>query len=273
MANARRRALQLARTIAADFGRHKLMTYSAALAFQALLALVPLTMLGLAILAAVGEADVWRESIAPHIEGRFTAPVFEAIDYSVERLLESEPVGLIVFSFIFALWYLTLSVRAVVEALNAIHDVKDTRSFVRRLMKALALALAVAVCLAGTGLVLTVAPAISGGLVDTLLSVARWVVAPLLLALAVGLLMRYAPAERPEKRWASAGSLLVIGAWIVASLLFRWYATAFADFKSPIGTLTAFLVLTAYVFTSAAIFLVGAQLDELLRLENKRSRR
>jgi hypothetical protein len=36
-------------------------------------------------------------------------------------------------------------------------------------------------------------------------------------------------------------------------------------FKTAIGSLTVFLVLTAYVFTSAAIFLVGVQLDELLR--------
>jgi hypothetical protein len=38
-----------------------------------------------------------------------------------------------------------------------------------------------------------------------------------------------------------------------------------ANFKTAIGSLTVFLVLTAYVFTSAAIFLVGVQLDELLR--------
>jgi hypothetical protein len=34
---------------------------------------------------------------------------------------------------------------------------------------------------------------------------------------------------------------------------------------SPIGTLTTPLVLTRYVFVSAAVFLAGAQLDELLR--------
>jgi membrane protein len=272
VAKARLRALELARTIAADFGRHRLMTYSAALAFQALLALVPLTMLGLGILAAAGESEVWRESIAPHIEGRVTEPVFAAIDFSVERLLESESVGLIAFSFVFALWYLTLSVRAVVEALNAIHDVNDHRPFVRRLVITVGLAVAVGACVVATVLVLAFAPAISGGALDTLFSVGRWIVAALLLALAVGLLMRYAPAERPEKRWASAGSLLVIGVWIVASFLFRFYAASLADFTSPIGTLTAFLVLTAYVFTTAAIFLVGAQLDEILRRENKRSR-
>jgi uncharacterized BrkB/YihY/UPF0761 family membrane protein len=38
-----------------------------------------------------------------------------------------------------------------------------------------------------------------------------------------------------------------------------------------VGSLTVFLVLTAYIFTSAAIFLIGVELDELLRRNVRRS--
>jgi membrane protein len=266
----RGRSWELVQRIASEFGEHRLTTYFAALAFQALVALVPITMLGLGTLAAAGEADVWEKSIAPEIDGRVTPPVFDAIDFSVERLLESSAGGLIAFSFVFALWSLTLLVRTVTEALNAIHDADDRRSFARRILTAAGLALAVGLCLVATVLVLAVAPDVSGSAPDALLSVARWLVAAVILALAVALLMRYAPAERPEKRWATAGSILVIGVWIVASLLFRVYVSTLADFKSPIGTLTAFLVLTGYLYTTAAIFLLGAELDELRRKEERR---
>jgi uncharacterized BrkB/YihY/UPF0761 family membrane protein len=57
----------------------------------------------------------------------------------------------------------------------------------------------------------------------------------------------------------------VIVTWIVASLLFKLWITYIADFKSPIGSLTGLLIITTYVFVSSAIFLVGAELDELLR--------
>jgi uncharacterized BrkB/YihY/UPF0761 family membrane protein len=40
-----------------------------------------------------------------------------------------------------------------------------------------------------------------------------------------------------------------------------------ANFKSAIGSLTGLLIITTYVFVSSAIFLVGAELDELLRKE------
>jgi uncharacterized BrkB/YihY/UPF0761 family membrane protein len=84
-------------------------------------------------------------------------------------------------------------------------------------------------------------------------------------AIAPACSVRYGPAEHPEARWASAGSLAVIGSWILATVGFKWWVSSVANFETATGTLTAFLVLTAYVFVSAAIFLLGAQLDELLR--------
>ena len=105
-------------------------------------------------------------------------------------------------------------------------------------------------------LVQSVAPSVTDGSLDTLLSV-RWPVSIFFLwAAAAALLFRFAPAQKPEFRWASGGSLLVIGTWIVASALFRGWVTEVADLKSATGSLTVFLVLTSYVLVSATIFLV-----------------
>jgi membrane protein len=130
---------------------------------------------------------------------------------------------------------------------------------------------AVSVCLIGAVLAVVAAPRAGDGALDVVLGLGRWLAAVGLLSLAVGVLVRYAPAERPEVRWASAGSILVIASWVVASLAFSWYVSSIADFESATGSLTVFLVLTAYVFTSVTVFLVGVELDELLRKEVRRS--
>lgn len=57
----------------------------------------------------------------------------------------------------------------------------------------------------------------------------------------------------------------MIVAWVVASLIFRWYVSSVADFKSAAGVLIAVLVLTTYLYVSSIIFFVGVELDELLR--------
>jgi membrane protein len=259
------RLRELTRLLAGELRERDLLTYSSAIAFRALVALVPLTLLGLGLLGALGLKDVWTDTIAPAIEGRVTPPVFQGIDYSVERILSEGTAGLIAFAAALLFWDLIWAVGAVMSALNRIHDVEERRSGRSRLVVKVWLAAAVGVCSIGAALVVLAGPKVAEGALDVVIGIGRWVVGVTLLGLAVGLLFRYAPAERPQAKWASAGSVLVIGSWIVASLLFRLYVTSVADFETAIGSLTVFLVLTAYVFTSATIFIVGAQLDELLR--------
>ena len=261
------RVWELTRLVAEEFRKRDLLTYASAIAFRGLVALVPLALLGLGLLGALGFQDVWRETVAPALEGRLTRPVYEGIDYSVERILSSGTAGLIAFAAALLLWDLAWAVGAVMSALNRIHDVEEQRSLGRRLLVRVWLAGAVGICLIGAALAVLAAPKLADGALDVVVGIGRWVVGVTLLGLAVGLLFRYAPAERPQAKWASAGSVLVIASWIVASLLFRFYVTTLGDFKTAIGSLTVFLVLTAYVFTSAAIFIVGAQLDELLRMD------
>jgi len=253
---------------------HRLPVYSAALAFQTLTALVPITLLGLAILGAAGLEDVWRDTLAQSVERKVTRPVFEGIDYSVERIFREGGAGLIALAFALVLWYVSFAVRLLMDALNTIHDVREARSRLRQVVTAIGLALATACLLVAAVLVVTAGPRLAdAGALDWTFTILRWPAAALLLAAVVALLFRYAPAERPEFRWASAGSALVIVVWLVASLAFRWWVSAVANFETAVGSLTVFLILTAYVFVSSAIFLVGAQLDELLRTESDRKRR
>lgn len=252
--------------VAGEFRERDLLTYASAIAFRGIVALVPLALLGLGLLGALGLQDVWADTLAPALESRFTTPVYLGIDYSVERILASGTAGLIAFAAALLLWDLVWAVGAVMSALNRIHDVEERRSSQRRLLVRLWLATVVGACLIGAALVVLAAPKLGGGgALDLLLGIGRWIVSVTLLGLAVGLLFRYAPAERPQVKWASAGSALVIASWVVASVLFRLYVDTVADFETAIGSLTVFLVLTAYVLTSSMIFVVGAQLDELLR--------
>jgi membrane protein len=248
------------------FSEHELPIYASAIAFRALVAVIPLALLGLGLLGALGLQNTWRDSIAPAIKPRVLPQVYDGINASADKVLSSGTAGLIAFATALVIWDLTIGITAVMRALNHVHDVEERRTSLQRIGVAVGLAVAVGVCIVGAMLFLIVAPR-AGGAFHVVLGILRWLLAPLLLGLAVGLLMRFAPAEKPQSRWASAGSLLVIGVWIVATVLFRLWITYVANFKTAVGSLTGLLLLTLYFFVSAAIFLVGAELDELLRKE------
>lgn len=250
------------------FSEHELPIFASAIAFRALISVIPLALLGLGLLGALGLKDTWRNSIAPAIKPKVLPAVYDGINASVDKIFSSNSAGLIAFAAVLAVWDLSLGMSAVMRVLNHVHDVDEDRPTLRRVGVAVALALGVGTCVIGATLLLIVAPR-AGGAMHVLLGVLRWVLAPLVLGLAVGLLVRFAPAQKPQARWASAGSLLVILTWIVATLLFKLWVTYVANFKSAVGALTGLLLLTTYFFVSSAIFIVGAELDELLRKETR----
>jgi membrane protein len=248
------------------FARHQLLDHASAIAFQVLKALVPLTLLGLALLGATGEQKVWNETLYPRLKDHLQPTTAHAIDSAVQRIFTSEGAVLIAFAAILVVWYVSGSVRAAMGAINQIYETDEKRPWTVRFPISFALAVAIALCVVGALVVVTAAPALaSNGVGGVLVSIGRWIAAVVLLALAVALLVRYAPVERRAKRWASAGSALVITAWIGATLIFGLFVGHVANFKTAIGNLTVFLVLIAYVYTSSIIFLVGVELDELLR--------
>jgi membrane protein len=256
-------ARRLLRDLKDAVGENRLILFASAVAYRAIVALIPLVLLGLALLGAVGLRSTWENSIRPAVDPHVQKPVARAIDFIVEQILSGDSAGLIAFASLLVLWNMTLAVLTVMEALNEVHDVEERRPLARRIVTAVLLAAVGGLLLIAALIVMSAAPLI-GGSWHTIFGIGRWLVAPALLAVAVELLFRYAPAERPETEWASAGSALVIVVWLAATGIFFWWMTI-ANYKSATGSLTVLLTITLYVFITSAIFLFGAQLDELLR--------
>ena len=256
------------------FAKHELLDHASSIAFAVLKALVPLTLLGLALLGAVGERRVWKETIFPIIQSHVEAATAHAIDVAAEKIFSTSSTGLIVFASLMTLWYVSGSVRGVMSSTNAVYGCEETRSWKQRYPTSLGLAAAITLCVVGAILVVLVAPALARhGALQVVVAIGRWVVAIGLLALVVGLLMRFAPVEPRPNTWVSGGSILVIVAWVAATLIFQLFVTTLLNFKTATGNLGVFLVLCGYVYTSAIIFMVGVEVDEMLREDAKEGER
>jgi len=247
------------------FSEHNLLTWASAIAFQALIALVPLTLLLLGVLGALDESSVWKKQISPGLKDHLPKSTFDAVNYAADRILTHAGAGLLAFGAVLTVWELSGSVRAIMGALNQIYGTKhDARASWRRLGTSTAIAITIGFCFIGAILVLTLASH-AGGTLGALLGLGRWLLALALLAVAVNVLVRFAPAEPRSERWVSVGSAFVVLSWAVMSEIFRLYVTSVASFRSPWGTFVTGLVLTTYVNLSAIVFLVGVEADELIR--------
>jgi membrane protein len=255
------------------FDRHLLLDHASAIAFQVLKSIIPLTLLGLAVLGVSGEQRVWRKTIAPALEPHLQHATFHAVNASVERIFSSDSAGLIAFASLLALWYISGSVRAVMGAMNEVYEADDERGWPKRYALSFGLAAGIGLGVIGALLAAIVLGHLSAPEpLQVVLQIGRWIAAILLLALALELLVRFAPAEPRSKKWVSAGTALVTVAWIGGTLIFELFVSHVANFKTATGELTVFLVLIGYVYTSSIILMVGVELDELLR-EDEAGRR
>jgi membrane protein len=172
-----------------------------------------------------------------------------------------------VFAGALSIWDLSSVVRACMGGLDAIYEQDEERPAKRRLALSIGLGIAIGVCVIGAVLLVTAGRGWGGGgsVLGVLLLVARWAACVALLGLAVGLLVHFAPARRRAESWVGLGTVFVVGSWIVMSLVFALFVRYVANFKTAAGQLTVFLVLTTYLDSSSIVFLMGVQVDELLR--------
>jgi membrane protein len=251
-------------------GRHNLLTYASAIARQALIASVAFVLLAVGILGATGDTEVWRRTIGPVLKGRVLPDVYRGIDKVVQHVFATSSVALIIFASFLAVWELSGVVRAVIGALNVIYETEEERSWTVRFP--LSLAISTVFIFALLGAIVLVTTVHGPGAWQWPVAFVRWVVAIGLIMFAFGILVRHAPATHRATKWASAGAILAVTAWIAETLIFRWYVTSVADFRSAIGAFTVFILAATYLYVGAIILLVSIELDELVRLDAEKPR-
>jgi membrane protein len=255
---------RLCRDLVERFERNEILTYASAIAVQLLTAVVPLALLSFLLVGTFGKQELWRERIAPLVQDRVSAATYRAIDAVAEGLISSTHTGWLAAAVVIMIWEVSGAVRACMGALNRIFERKEDRSVYRRFATSFALAVALALCV-----LLSLFTAVAGGAwldlgpAEIVWTVARWLLVVGLLCLAVALLFRFAPNGYEPPGFVTVGGIVVVVAWIGASLVFGWWVTSVADYKTPFGTMIAVLTLVGYLYTSAIVFLVGAQLNQL----------
>jgi membrane protein len=255
------------------FDEHDILTYASAIAMQAFIAGIALVLLMLGVLHETGEEQVWTNRVAPAVQAHVLEPVFAGINATVLTVFSGSSAGLIAFASLLAIWEVSGVVRACTGALDRIYGTTDDRPWWLRVPISWGLATALTAALLGAIALTMLARSTVHGSWGVPFAVARWLGAVLLIGGAFELLVRFAPAERRPKRWVTAGTALVVVAWIVQSLIFAWYVRSVANFRTPIGSLAVVFVVANYVYIGAIVLLVAMELDEQLRKDAASPRR
>lgn len=270
---------QILRRTYAEAGNDNLGLVAAGVAFYCFLALVPL--LGALVLTyglVVEPAEVTRHisAIASVIPAEAAKLIDEQLVNVVSSASGKKGLGLAA-ALALALYGAMKGAGALITALGIVYEQPETRGFVRTTLLQLAMTLG-AVLLAVALLAAASASAFLEDLAGQLSSVAAlaikvgaWAVTAAVATFGIAAVYRYAPARRsPRWTWLTPGSVFACVGFVAATLGFGYYAARFGDYNATYGSLGAVVVLLFWLYLSAYVLLLGAELNSELEHQTAR---
>jgi len=174
-----------------EAGKDDVFGRSAQLAYYFFLALFPLLICVVTVLGVLAGKDAHVQDAVLNFLAILPGSAFTLIQKTLTEVDQAHATSKLSIGLIFSLWSASAGMSAIMDTLNAEHEVHDGRSFIKRNAVALGLTLAVATLLiAAVAIVLaggTTAEAFAGGMGKTVIKIAQWPVAIFLVLLGFAL--------------------------------------------------------------------------------------
>jgi len=252
------------------------MAFAGNLTYKALFAIFPFFTFLISLLGIFSATDLVNtmvdklSGVAPQSATAFIEGQLLSITQSQTE--SAFTIGAII-SILLALWGVSGAFRSVMEAMNVMYEVEEDRPFWKVYGLSIFMSLAVVVLLVGAlvlvvfgeSIGVTVADLIGlGSVFATIWSIVQWPVVALVVLFAFALIYYFAPAAKQRFRWVSPGSILAFVFWLIFSLLFSLYVSMSGSYNETYGSLAGVIILMLYVYYSALIMLVGAEMNQVI---------
>ena len=260
-------------------GRHDVFGMSAEIAYHWIFAIPPLLILIVmsgALLDQATDVNV-VEQMRTQINDRAPADLASVLNGLVENAVEEVSGGLaslgVLVAALIALWSGSNAMSALIKAFNKAYAVEEDRAFAQKRKVSVGLTLlllgilngAFVLLVYGRGIGAWIADKIGAGRIfEVVWGVAQWPLAIVGIVMVLGLLYSIGPNVAQPLRWVSAGAIVATVLWLALVLGFGVYLR-FSDPGSAYGVLGGVIVLLFFLYLTAAVLLVGAEVDALGR--------
>ncbi len=265
---------------ALEFQRDGMTDWAAALTYYGLLSLFPALIALVSIVGLVADPVKTTDSLTDIVTEIGPETAADTFRGPIESITSNQSAAgvLLVVGILVALWSASGYIGAFMRAANVIWEQREGRPFLklRPLQLAVTLAMVLMLALVAIALVLTgpvvraVGDAIGVGATATKVwDIAKWPLLVMVLLLMIGVLYHAAPNVRmPGFRWITAGSVVALVTWVLASALFAFYVANFGSYDKTYGTLGGVVSLLVWFWISNLALLFGLELNA----ERERSR-
>ena len=270
--------VDFARLTYKEMNEDHVMAFAGNLTYKALFAVFPFFTFLLSLLGIFNANDLVKTTFNK-LSGVLPESATTFVEDQLLGITQSQAESAFTFgaiiSIALALWGVSGAFRSVMEAMNVMYSVEEDRPFWKVYGLSVFMSLAVVVLLVGALVLVVFGESIGVAVADlvglgsvfaTVWSILQWPVVACVVLFAFSLVYYFAPAARQRFRWISPGSIIAFVFWLIFSLLFSLYASTFGgdSYNETYGSLAGVIVLMLYVYYSALIMLVGAEMNQVI---------
>jgi len=262
----------------ADFSNKRLMTEAAGITFYALLALFP----ALAAMVSLYGLFADPNTIASQVDalnGVIPGGGMQIIGDQLHALASNSIQALGFGAFVgiaTSLWSANQGIKGLFDSLNIVYEEHEKRGYIARTALSLAFTLGTVVFVSLLVTAVVALPvALSfvglGKTSDVLIRLLRWPLLLVVVTVFLAFVYRFGPSREPARwRWVSWGGAFAAIAWVLVSAGFSWYVANFGSYNRTYGSLGAVVGFMTWIWISAMVVLVGAELDAEMEYQTAR---
>ncbi|RUQ25561.1 YihY/virulence factor BrkB family protein [Peribacillus cavernae] len=259
-----------AKQLGEEFKEDRATGLAAEQAYYYMLALFPMLILLLSILPYLSiepqKALDFMESVMPSE----TTNIFRD---NIIKIVTERNGGLLTFGILGTLWSASNGMNAFIHSMNIAFNVDETRSFIK--VRLLSIVLTLGLILAFVAALLL--PVFGNVILDViknvvpipesmqiLITVLRWLVAIVIIAIVLAVMYRYAPNERFPFKQVIPGAITATVLWQLISLGFSFYVSHFGNYSSTYGSLGGVIVLMLWLYLTGLVLVIGGEINGII---------
>ena len=252
------------------------MAFAGNLAYKAIFAIFPFFTFLLSLLGLFNAQDLVNTMIE-NLSGMLPQSATKFIEGQLLSITQSQAESAFTFgaiiSILLALWGVSGAFRSVMEAMNVMYEVEEDRPFWKKYGISIFISLAVVLLMLTAFVIVVFGRSIGGAVAEavglgtvfqTVWSIVQWPIVACVVLFTFAVVYYFAPAAKQRWRWISPGSVLAFIFWLLFSLAFSYYAGNFSSYNETYGSLAGVIIFMLYVYYSALIMLVGAEMNQVI---------
>ena len=256
--------------------KNRLDVFAGNLTYKMLFALFPFSVFLLSLLNLFGVQELldtlFDRAYTVLPEGAAAFLEDQLLGIAASRARGAYAAGAIV-SLLVTLWGVSGAFRSAMKAMNVMYEIEEARPYWKQYLLSVLLSLGTAAFLLFALALILFGPELGGAVAATMglgsifrliWNVVQWPVLFCEVLLAFSLVYYFAPDVEQRFRWISLGTIIAVTFWLVFSVLFSLYVNNFGSYNATYGTLAGVAIFLFYIYWSALIMLVGAEMNQVI---------